>query len=70
MTTEFRYDDDGDGTPDRAVHVLMLNRQSGAYQYRILTFDPLSRAIEVKTYSLENASPGPNAPGLLLENMF
>ena len=52
VTTVFDYDDDDDGTNDRAVPALMLNRQSGAYQYRVLRFDPLARTVEVRTFSL------------------
>ena len=46
------FDDDGDGTPERTVNLLMLNRQTSSYAYRVLLFDPVSRSIEVRTYGL------------------
>ena len=46
------FDDDGDGTPERTVNLLMLNRQTSSYAYRVLLFDPVSRSIEIRTYGL------------------
>ncbi len=74
VTATRSYDDDGDGTPDRTVHVLMLNRQTGSFQYRVLRFDPLTRAIEIRTYSLGKneiqQTEGKNLLSFTLENMF
>ncbi len=47
----FEYDDDGDGTPDRTVHAMMLNKQGKAYCFRVLTFDPMTHAVQVRTVS-------------------
>jgi hypothetical protein len=47
-------DDDGDGTPDRAVNALMYNYQDWVQdcgQLRLLTFDTATRSITVKTFS-------------------
>ena len=46
------YDDDGDGTPDRTVNVLMLDNQDALFLWRTLTFDPVARSITVKTYAI------------------
>ena len=51
------YDDDGDGEADRTVHMMMLNRQGKSYAYRVLTFDPLARSIDVKTYAIGKSEP-------------
>ena len=49
------FDDDGDGENDRSVTIMMYNyqedRQKGLGFLRLLRFDPMSRAIEVRTYS-------------------
>ena len=50
-TMTFSYDDDGDGIRERSVTAMMLNRQGKSYCFRVLTFDPLARTIDVKTYS-------------------
>lgn len=53
-TKEFSYDDDGNGTTDRITNALMLNyTQREYYAYRLLTFDPVTRSIAVKTYSAD-----------------
>ena len=48
-------DDDGDGTPDRTVHQMMMNvqddAQNGVGYMRILRLDPLADTLEVVTYS-------------------
>ena len=48
-------DDDGDDTPDRTVHQMMMNVQddatNGVGYLRLLRFDPLADTIEVITYS-------------------
>jgi predicted phosphodiesterase len=48
-------DDDGDGTPDRTVHQMMMNVQddatNGVGYLRLLRFDPSADTIEVITYS-------------------
>ncbi len=51
------YDDDGDGEPERTVTILMLNRQSSQYAYRVLTIDPVARSIDVKTYAIGKSEP-------------
>ena len=47
------YDDDGDGTAERRVCAMMFNlKGSASYGFlRLLRFDPLSRSIEIVTYS-------------------
>ncbi|MEN6561991.1 MAG: metallophosphoesterase [Christensenella sp.] len=47
-------DDTGDGAPDRRVNTMLCNYQhydQNCGQLRVLTFDPVSRSIEVMTYS-------------------
>ncbi len=48
-------DDDGDGTPDRTVHQMMMNVQDDIYNgvgyLRILRLDPKANTLEVITYS-------------------
>jgi hypothetical protein len=48
-------DDNGDGTPDRTVHQMMMNVQddqtNGVGYLRLLRFDPAADTIEVITYS-------------------
>jgi hypothetical protein len=48
-------DDNGDGTPDRTVHQMMMNVQddptNGVGYLRLLKFDPTADTIEVVTYS-------------------
>ena len=47
-------DDTGDGKPDRRVNTMIYNYQhydQNCGQLRLLTFDPVSRSIEVMTYS-------------------
>lgn len=48
-------DDNGDGTPDRTVHQMMMNVQddmdNGIGFLRLLRFDPAADTIEVVTYS-------------------
>lgn len=48
-------DDDGDGTPDRTVHQMMMNVQddptNGVGMLRILRLDPNADTLEVITYS-------------------
>ncbi len=49
-----RYDDDGDGIPEREVNILLYNFQDeykDAGQVRILRFDPASGNVKVTTYS-------------------
>ena len=62
----FSYDDDQDGTADRIVHAMMLNKQGADYCFRLLTFDPVTHSVEVQTIALgeetilqEDASLGP-----------
>lgn len=52
FTAQHEYDDDGDGRSDRTVHTLMLNAQDSLFLYRMLTFDPVSGSLSVKTYRL------------------
>jgi hypothetical protein len=47
-------DDTGDGKPDRRVNTMIYNYQhydQNCGQLRVLTFDPVTRSIEVMTYS-------------------
>lgn len=47
-------DDDGDGTPERKVHIMLYNFQhytDRCGQLRLLTFDPLAGSVSVETYS-------------------
>lgn len=53
----YAYDDDGDGVFDRTVNVLMLDNQDGAFLWRTLTFDPVSRALTVRTHALGSDEP-------------
>lgn len=54
VTTELHFDDDGDGVKERTVHAMMLNYgTANYYAFRVLTFDPLSRSVDVKTYSAD-----------------
>ncbi len=51
---EKRFDDDGDGVPERHFVAQMYNFQGTEIHFgylRVLTFDPMSRSIEVYTYS-------------------
>lgn len=49
------FDDDGDGTPERSFTSMMFNYQddtlNGLGFMRLLKFDPLTRNIEISTYS-------------------
>ena len=54
---EQRYDDDGDGEAERPVAMLMLNRQAKQYAYRVLSIDPLTHSIDVKTYAIGKSAP-------------
>ena len=73
-SASFTYDDDGDGTPERTVHAMMLNRQTGSFQYRVLQFDPITRAVKVDTYSLGDGTvrqeDGEFSLSFTLENAF
>ena len=75
QTRAFAYDDDGDGFTDRTVTTLMLNMQDKAkYAFRLLTFDPLTHALTVKTYYL-NGAPAEDIPdcgpiSFTLENAY
>ena len=75
QTRPFDYDDDGDGTVDRTVQVIMLNMQEKKdYAFRLLTFDPLTHALTVTTYRLDGTL-APDMPGLgpisfTLENAY
>ena len=53
----YAYDDDGDGVFDRTVNVLMLDNQDSAFLWRTLTFDPVSRAVTVRTFALGSDEP-------------
>lgn len=69
------YDDDGDGVPDRTVHILLLDDQENEQLYRVLTFDPVSRSIAVQTYRLGSDAPLPDDPiygpaDFVLDNAF
>lgn len=54
-----RFDDDGDGTAERAVHALMYNIQGYRYYgaIRLLTFDPAARTIAVASFSPYRGEP-------------
>lgn len=54
-----RFDDDGDGTAERAVHALMYNIQGYRYYgaMRLLTFDPAARTIAVASFSPYRGEP-------------
>ena len=60
FTAEYEYDDDGDGTADRKVYSMLLDDQENSLLYRVLTFDPVSRSLSVKTYALESDQPVPD----------
>ena len=49
------FDDDGDGEPERSVTSMLFNLQDdlvdGLGYLRLLRFDPITRSIEVETYS-------------------
>ena len=55
MTRTEWFDDDGNGEPERSVTIMMYNfqddRMKGKGFLRLLRFDPMSRNIEVSTYS-------------------
>lgn len=65
---------DGDAQTERTVPVLMLNMQGKQYLYRIMQFDPLSRSIEIRTYSMnsDDVMPGTDQEPLsfTLEHAF
>ena len=75
QTRVFSYDDDGDGTTDRNVNVLMLNMQAKKdYAFRLLTLDPVTHDVTVKTWALDG-SPAADIPGagpisFTLENAY
>lgn len=49
-----QLDDDGDGSPDRKVHIMLYNFQhytARCGQLRLLTFDPATGSVSVETYS-------------------
>ena len=51
---DFRYDDDGDGEPDRTVNVLMYDIQTELVRYGylcLLTYDPRDNTLTVDSYS-------------------
>lgn len=55
-TRVYEYDDDGDGSTDRLVNALMLNiQEQTAFAFRVLTIDPLTHAIAVKTLNLDGS---------------
>ena len=56
------YDDDGDGTAERTVHVLMLNEQEGIFVYRVLTFDTAARTLAVRTFRIGSDAPVDDDP--------
>ena len=73
------FDDDGDGTEERSFTTLMFNyqddRTDGLGFMRLLSFDPVTRSITVRTYSpwfdqygYKKAKPGEDA--FVLENAF
>ena len=74
-TRVYEYDDDGDGATDRLVNALMLNiQEQTAFAFRVLTIDPLTHAIAVKTLNLDG-SPAQDIPDLgpisfTLENAY
>lgn len=50
----FRYDDDGDGETERAVHVLMFDMQQDRERYgyfNLLTYDPAANTLSLEAYS-------------------
>lgn len=50
----FRYDDDGDGTPERTVNALMYDVQTDREHYGylcLLTYDPADNSLFVDSYS-------------------
>ena len=70
------FDDDGDGEAERTVNVLMLDNQDGAFLWRVLTFDPATRALTVRTHAIGSDAPVGNDPkhgdpaDFVLENAF
>ena len=75
QTRVFSYDDDGNGTTDRDVNVLMLNMQAKAdYAFRLLTFDPLTHSVTVRTLTPAGAPasdiPGAGPISFTLENAY
>lgn len=52
---EQRFDDDGDGSPERTVQVIMADyqgfSQGGMGYVTLLTFDPLEKEIRITSYS-------------------
>ena len=73
------FDDDGDGTEERSFTTMMFNyqddRKNGLGFMRLLSFDPLTRSITVRTYSpwfdqygYIKSKPGEDA--FILENAF
>ena len=56
QTRVFSYDDDKDGVEERNVNVIMLNMQEKKeYAFRLLTFDPLTHDIAVKTFASDGS---------------
>lgn len=75
QTRVFSYDDDGDGTTDRDVNVLMLNMQGKAsYAFRLLTLDPVTHDVTVKTLLLDGSLaadiPGAGPISFVLNNAY
>lgn len=74
----FRYDDDGDGKPDRTVNALMYDVQTDREQYGylcLLTYDPLTDMMSVDSYSpyLDDAihdDENPDLERFTLEHVF
>ncbi len=75
QTRVFSFDDDGDGSMDRDVNVLMLNMQDKKdYAFRLLTLDPVTHDVTVTTWALDG-SPAADIPGagsisFTLENAY
>ena len=56
------FDDDGDGTAERTVNILMLDNQEGVFLWRILLFDPVTHAVTVRTRAIGSDEPVPDDP--------
>ena len=71
------YDDDGDGTAERKVHILLFNGQDeDGYLYRALEMDMIRHSVAVRTYALGSSDPVPDDPNthqpadFLIENFY
>ncbi len=74
-TRVFSYDDDQDGVQERTVTAMMLNMQRAQdYAFRILTFDPVTHAVTVRTLQLDG-TPAADIPkrgpvSFIIENAY